>query len=629
MRRLGLTVLMLLISMWAFRAAVSCPPLPVLLYPVDEVYAEQGFEIPDLPDNAIARIGDALILKSEYKQWLYRKIGFEPDLKKQFLMTRRLHELIQSEGVDLEEELNLILDRFFYFEVGGRLYESTDAWHEQAKRMANITEHSNYRENARPRIEETYPEVFYLMQNWDDVHANVLEAIRVEHDALAVTGDDPELQRILHVLNAFYVMQRLEAWIQPYIRNQVLAGEDLNLPDYTEEYIDWLYANHNTKFLVENYLGMVLSDRYARKNNLRISEQLVQEEFALRLREYEELVANFNRQLPESAVPLAVSPVYVDYIMEEARDDFQKSMAHRRVNPIPQYALVRRYHDQFGFNGKRSEVREIFKWVRRRRGDVDSGAYAEYVAAEESRIRAELEALRDTIVADDVAKFPVYAIAANRNPELQRSGGLVDYYDLFGEPENRWGAVREYAEKLGKLDVYELSPVMRGPWNTLDLFWLAAQNGPVRVYHTITRDLPPIAGFDFKTYQEDLDAARAALKALKEDILQGASIEELAQEHSDSYRRYGVDISENHQTLYGYHFAEQVAEIPVGELGIIASDEGLHLVQVVAREYTPLTDTIREQIAAQYHYELANQEDRYTITREQLFRAHPYFRTAQ
>ena len=607
----------------------ACPPLPVLLYPVEEMYAERGLEIPDLPDDAIAVIDGEYIPKADYKEWLYRKIGFEPEWKKSFLMRLRLQQILEEKGIDLEKERELILDHFFRFEVLGRLFESTEDWHKQTERLRDVTEHETYRDAALPRVKDAYLEVLYLVENWDTMHADVLEALGVAHETLTVSGDDAELQHVLRLLNGFFVMQRLEAWIQPYMARQVLAEQDLNLPDHRGAYTSWLYENHNTEFLVENYLGMILSGRYAEEHNLEISDALVQEEFALRVQEYEGLVNRFNSRLPSSATPLAISPVYLKYVMEEVRDDFYKSRAHRRVTPLQPHARMKRYYDQYGFNGNRHEVREIFKWVRMRGNAADPSRYADYVAAEEERIRDELRALRDQILADGVETFPIYALSENRDPELQQRSGLVDYIDLYGDPDSRWGAVRSYTEKLENLSLHEISPVMNGPWNSIDLFWLAETNHYERVYYMITRELPPVAGFDHVSYKENLEAARNDLKALKDLIVEGACMEELAQEHSDSYERYGADISDTYQKMYGYHFAKQVSKIPEGELGIIRNDNGLHLIQVVSRTHTPLTDEIREKIVRQYHEELASQEDRYAITAERLHSVNPYFRTSE
>ncbi len=607
----------------------ACPPLPVLLYPVEEMYAEKGLEIPDLPDDAIAVIDGEYIPKADYKEWLYRKIGFEPEMKKSFLMQLRLQQVLEEKGIDLEKERELILEHFFRFEVLGRLFESTADWYEQTERLQDVSEHETYRDAALPRVKDAYLEVLYLVENWDTIHADVLEPLGVAHETLTVSGDDAELQHVLRVLNGFFVMRRLEAWLQPYMARQVLAGQDLNLPEHRDAYTSWLYENHNTEFLVENYLGMVLSGWYAEEHNLEISEMLVQEEFALRVQEYEELVNKFNSRLPSSATPLAISPVYLEYVMEEVRDDFYKSRAHRRVTPLQPHARMKRYYDQYGFNGNRHEVREIFKWVRRRGNAADRSRYADYVAAEEERIRDELRVLRDQIIADGVETFPIYALSENRDPELQQRSGLVDFIDLYGEPDSRWGAVRSYTEKLESLSLHEISPVMKGPWNSIDLFWLAETNHYGRVYYMITRELPPVAGFDHVAYKEDMEAAWNELKALKGLIAEGASMEALAQEHSDSYQRYGFDISDRYQSLYGYHFAKQVSEIPAGELGVIQSEDGLHLVRVISRTHTPLTDAVREEITRAYHRELASQEDRYAITAKRLHSVHPYFRTNQ
>jgi hypothetical protein len=607
--------------------ANACPPLPVLLYPVEEIYAQNGWEIPNLPDDAIAVIGEQYLSKADYKQWLYRKIGFDPSLKLSFLLNRKLENQMREAGMDLDAQLGLLLEHFFRFEIRGRLYQHSDEWHAESTRLAAIAEPEDFRANVLPRIRETYLEVLYLIENWDTLHAEVLAPFGVEANALYVPGNDPALQHIIKLLNAYYLSQRLATRLKPHITQAVLAGEDINLPSDTEEYIEWLYANHNTKFLVENYLGMVLSGMYSQANNLYISEQIAQDEFQTRLREYKEQVDSFNARMPESATPLAVSPVYTEFIMTEVRDDLFKSRAHRRAFPLTEIELVQRYYNKYGYQGEQNEVREIFKWIRRRRTPVDAAAYGRYVAAEEERIRADMLALRERILADGVESFPIHAISANRKRQLQQTAGRINMTELYGEPHTRWGGIREYTDLLESLPVNEISPVMKGPWNTIDMFWVTRINENERVYYMISEDLPPLGAFDHATLLQDQARAREDLDNLRKLVEQGASFDTLAQEHSDSAQRHGVDISRNVLELYGFNFARQISAIPEGGMGIIETADGLHLVQISSRTVTPLSEEIRASITKQYIEELAEQDDRYVITTRQLFNANPYFRT--
>ena len=64
----------------------ACSPLPVLLYPADEVYQRRGVDIPELPDDAIAVLNGNYLLKTDFKEWLYRKIGFDPVLREKFVV---------------------------------------------------------------------------------------------------------------------------------------------------------------------------------------------------------------------------------------------------------------------------------------------------------------------------------------------------------------------------------------------------------------------------------------------------------------------------------------------------------------------------------------------------------------
>ena len=605
----------------------ACAPLPVLLYPVEEVYEEKGLEIPDLPDDAIAVIDGEYIAKSDYKQWLYRKIGFEPIFRQTFAVQQRLEEVLQDQGLDLEQEFEQILDHFYRYELRGRPYEDLDTWHAQSERLARTEEPETYRYSVTSRIQRSYLDVLYLRENWDEIHAAVLAEHGVDHDILSVGEGDPELYPILRILNAYAVWQRNASRIRPYIVQNMLVGQDLNLTGQTEEYIDWLYDRYNTKFVVENRLGMILSQWNAAEQELEISDAAVEKEFADRLADYEELVERFNQHLPDLAIPLEVSSVYTNYLMKETRDDFYKSKAHRRANPLQEHERMRRYYETYGFDGIRNEVREIFRWVRKQRGSSNNADYQEYLASEKERIREELESLREEILSEGVDRFPVFAIAANDDPELQEAGGKIDLVARYGAASERWGAVQEHVAELEELDLHELSPIMEGPWNTLDLFWLAETNENERVYHLISKKLPRLQGFDHVAYKEDRAAAYEKLEGLKAQIEEGASFEDLAEAYSDSYGRYGVDVSDLYQERYGYAFAKAVSKIPEGEMGIVESDEGVHLLHVRSRTVTPLTDDIRDEIEQAYRLELASQDDRYEVTKQHLFEADPYFRT--
>jgi len=606
--------------------AAACPPLPILLYPVNEVYAQNGWDIPDLPDDAVAVIGDSYVLKSDYKEWLYRKIGFEPNVKKEFLVKHRLEEMLREKGVDLDKNLNHILDHVFRYELNNGPFETLEAWHGMSSRIAETKESETFRETIDVLVRDVYLYVLYLMENWDVMQPALLANFRVDPGLLSVAEGDAELYPVIKVINAYAIWQRYSERIRPEIEWDMLAGQDLNLPDQTEAYIDWLYENHNTKFLVENRLGMILALKNKEAQNLVISPEVVAKEYALRLQVYEEEVEQFNLGLPASAIPLEVSPVYKEYIMTEVHDDLNKSKAHRHLNPLEEHELILRYYDAFGFDGKRSEVQEIFRWVRRQRSAGRNPSYQEYAEAEKLRIWGEMEELRTKILKEGVEDFPLHAITANEAPELQKTGGRIDLVARYDVPEERWGAVQDHVEKLEELSLHELSPVMAGPWNTIDLFWVSESAAGERVYHTISRKLPPMAAFDLEAYRRNQAAARDELQGLKKRFADGGAFEALAEEYSDSFSLHGVDISDLYLEEYGYGFAKKVSEIAAGETALIETEYGIHLIHVKSRSFTPLTDELRAEILERYMTELADQDDRYALTTLQLYEANPYFR---
>lgn len=600
--------------------AHACKPSPVLLYPADKVYKSKGMEIPELPDNAIALINGEYVSKKVYKEWLYKKLGFECGKRKTFVITRSIEKGLQQKGIDTARLRKIILDNFLYFNKKD-LCKSCEDWDltNKQREKENRVKSKDDKFGTSIRFEYEYLMALYVMENWDALYDDKLKEF-VGSDIFKIEGDDEAAKEIIRLHNAHWMFKRFRTLILPKIEHAVLSGTDLNLPGSKEEYKDWLYRYYNTEFLVENYVVMQLSDLNAKKHQLQLSKTTVQELFSSRVEEYKTLLKRFKKTVPEDCISLEFSPVYEDYIMQEVHDDLYKSKAFRDNVPLKPHQIQLRFYEKYGFNGQRNEVLDIYKWIRRRKsGRVRPGSEA-YKAAEQARethLRDKVTEIRSKILAEGPESFLKYAMIENDVFGQQKNAGLININKKF-DPKLK--------EKLKDLPLREVSPVMEGPDSAFSLFWLAEMDGTNGTYHCISKDAPISEFYSVSTHQNAIDEMLKEVQGIQERVRNGESFKELAEKHSDSFRRNQGDISATYQSQFGYAFANELSSIPVGGLKIIDSNNGIHLVKIVSRTETPFTDTIKEEIIQQYRDEIATQDERYIIATKLLFESNPYFK---
>jgi hypothetical protein len=318
--------------------------------------------------------------------------------------------------------------------------------------------------------------VLYVLENWSEIYNLGLKKFEVDINVFDIAGDDEKVRQIIRLNNAFEMLEKFSSLISPHIMNIALPGEDLNLLDDTEEFKEWIYAHHSTVFLLETYLGMLLSYQNAEKLNLQISDETIREEFKIRVDDYKRQLEFSRKSLPEGSIPLEASPIYTDFILQEIRDDLYKSKAYRNEDPLKPHEILLRFYEQYGYEGQRCEVREIYKWVRVPRLRKRLPIHEEYAASEEARVRAELNAIRDAVLAEGTESFCKYAITEHDTPAQQRNAGLIDPKGLVIE------------QTLRKMVLNEVSPVMNKSPYSLDLFWLAEGSGTNGVFYNISKN---------------------------------------------------------------------------------------------------------------------------------------------
>jgi len=239
---------------------------------------------------------------------------------------------------------------------------------------------------------------------------------------------------------------------------------------------------------------------------------------------------------------------------------------------------------------------------------------AERSIVDEARIHDELDILRETILQEGTEAFMRIAMTENDNVLQQRCTPVIDTSGF------------SFEESLRELEVNEVSPILKEESNhTFSIFLRTDDVWSNRVYFSISKMfLSPRVDFD--TYDMNCAAAREKLETLKTLLEEGASMAALAEEHSDNFDWTQGDISKTYQTGNGFAFAREINSIPDGGLKIIRSKKGFHLVQVLSRVTTPYTEEIKESIIQQYNDELAQQNDRYVVTKKLFYEVNPYFK---
>ena len=524
---------------------------------------------------------------------------------------------LQAKGIDTDRQKELIWDHFSRFDLCGVVRNCAE-W--EANRSAGDTgDDPNYQSNIALRIQESYLQALYILENWDEIYSLGLKDFGIESDVFDIHGDDQKTKHIIKLNNAYEMLVVFSSLISPHIQGLALSGEDLNLPSpgRTAEFKEWVYTHYRSVFLLETYIGMIATAEYVEKQNLQLSEQTIQREMKLRSDTYQSSLDSFTNRIPKTCVALEFLPVYKDFILSEIRDDLKKSRAGRQQNPLTSHEILLRYYAQHGYEGQKCEVAAIYKWLRKRkRPGQELTGFPEYMASEEARVRGELNAIRDSVSMEGGDSFYKYAMIENRFVGRQLSAGSVNVAIEYG---------KEVDQKLRALAPGDLSPVMKGTRCTLELFLFAGVEETNRVYHVISKPIP-LSEFDFKAYQRDCGAAREKLEQLKAWIEAGASFDALAEAHSDDFDRTQGDISKTYQTQHGLLFAKKINAIPDGGLDVLQSANGLHLVQVVSRVETPFTDEVKENILQQYQNELASQKERYEFTKKLFYEVNPYFK---
>jgi len=524
---------------------------------------------------------------------------------------RNLKTQLQADGVDTDKLRKIIADQFFTFDCRG-IMTSCEEW-VVAEKSNRVTEPVNYRSQMALRVETSYLRAIYVLENWETVYNLGLNNFGVDQGIFDVEGDDEELIRLIQLNNAVEMLSQYSSLILPHILEVTLSGENLNWPDGQEDFKEWVVEHHGTIYLLETYLGMLLSYENADKLGLEISEETVQKELAFRLKLYKNRLNSCQANLPSTCIPLKVSETYTDFILSEVRDDLYKSKALRIDHPITPHVMKLRFYKQYGFEGQRCDVREIYRWVRMRNLAEPTPEGEAFAAEEEARLRSELSDMRESVLSEGTESFFEFAMIENALAPQQRRAGLRGDKGLDLKPE------------LRELEVGELSPVMNGTPNTVDLYVLANQVRTNRIYHSITKSLPS-ANLDVVRYQKGRGEAIAELERLKALIEEGASIDVLAEEHSDNYDRAKGDISTIYPSEYGFAFAKEINAIPDGGLNVMSRPYGVHLVQVLSRVVTFSSDEIRAEISQEYADELAEQSKRYVLAKKLLYEANPYFK---
>ncbi len=593
-------------------------PAKTVMYPADEIYKQKGLAKPQLSDDVIAVIGTKEFAKKPFKTWLQKRIGWDPEKREQYRIEMFLVDQLEQEGGDPEQDTGVLLNHLYQFEQRNRLYATSSEWIRESgppDRERKVLPPETL-QAVRLQLAQYGLKTLYTAANWERLFPVIFEQHGIPENCLRITGEDPSIDRIVQLNNAYYLAKRYNSALAIDIREQVLATNFFDPPLDRVAYENWIYETYQSPLLTENYLSMYLIEKRAQESGVQISEDAVQALLQPRLQTVEDAFRRYNAGNPELKTPMAMPPDLETFVKTECRIDLLGSRLYRKDHPLKAYEITKLFYDRYGYQGHRCEVSEIFKWVRKRKSRKRAKTYDAYLLSEASRLETELSGIRERILSDDAASFPLYAMLENENLAYQNTCGYLGETPVMG---------MDIARSLDELAIHEISPVLKSPMNALHLFWLADIEGGERRFHHICRQLPSRSAFDVETYHRERTMDREELEKLAKRIQGGEPIEILAEEHSDSFHRSGCDISDSYQTRYGFGFAKALVDMAAGELSIIPSAKGLHLVQLKKVTTTPFTPKMENQIVQKYDMSIASESELNELSKGLLYEFDPYF----
>ena len=106
----------------------------------------------------------------------------------------------------------------------------------------------------------------------------------------------------------------------------------------------------------------------------------------------------------------------------------------------------------------------------------------------------------------------------------------------------------------------------------------------------------------------------------------GEDFKKLSKENSDDYNdRYGYDISNTWERRYRTKFGEQLRDFKKGDIGIIESDYGLHIVKFEDITITGYTDELKERLRDEIRSEVAPVQEIVTLAVKLMREAKVYY----
>lgn len=615
-RRLTLGLLLFLA---ASEPTFAHEPAKVVMYPATKIYAEKGFEVPEMENGAIAVLNDELISLDEYKAWLNKKIGYSPAARVYYFTSHAMNEFFAERDFDLEALRRSLLENVYRYEMLERVYTSVDLWRDEYAEYeletVNLTKEDRLR--AAERTKAYLYQTAFLMEMWDELLETVLSEQRLDPDSLSVEVDDPLLKSQIRENNAYFMAKRAMVILDKEIRGIALAEGDLQAID-KKAYQDWIFDEYQSPLFTENYLAMRLVWGRAEAEGVTVADEAVQNLYEQRMEAYQKELDMLNVLLPEDCEPMAVDPEYAEYVKWECRVDLLGSYMYRASNPLKEHEIAKLFYDEYGFNGERCNVSEIFKWVRKRRisGDVPE-RQAELELEEMARAQSELVDIQRRIKEVGVEKLPLFAMTENQKTVDQKNFGHV------AVPEDKFDDVS--LTMLSQLAENEMTDVFESGGIGLHLVWLMERTDKGPQYYQIFRPLFGRSGYNLEVFEKEREMDRSELERLKALVQKGEPIEDLAKEHSDSFNKYGANISDNYQRSYGYGFAEELSTMQEGEMKILQTPKGIHLVQFHSREVTELTEEIEAGYVNEYLSVRATDDELNDLSKILLYEANPYF----
>jgi parvulin-like peptidyl-prolyl isomerase len=379
----------------------------------------------------------------------------------------------------------------------------------------------------------------------------------------------------------------------------VVNGQEIT----EEDYGGWVFGNVDTTRFLENYISKLLFEKKAKELGIKVSEEDVER---IKTERQEKMY-----RLPEDHRD--------KHALEEneIRADLYASRIICRSREITGKEIENRFFEKFGQNGRKYKIKHIFKRIKKkylRKGDA---GYDKVLKRMEKVARKKIERIHKRIQREGEENFRIIAQQESDDMQTRDSGGYI------GELVKSYGG--EFDEVVPALKEGEVSGILKSKSDFHIVKVDRKEGKKIYISHIQARKFYT-AVEDVAAWEENKKELMKEMKKLLKRVKSGEDLKELAKENSDDYNdKYGYDISNTWERRYRAKFGGQLGDFKKGDIGIIESDYGLHIVKFEDITTTGYTDELKERLRDEIRSEVVPVQEMVVLAVKLMREAKVYY----